>query len=153
MDQTGVVLLFLTMLLLGGVVVLWIAMANRRALHEMQHRERLAMIQKGLIPAPEADPLGFEAATFGEDEPRSPRAERWRTAGMLTIGFGLATMVLMTFAADAPMAALGIGGAFAILGGALLINGAQMSKDDDRRARIAASKQIRPAVPREPGAM
>ena len=28
----------------------------------MEHRERLAMIQRGLVPAPETDPLGFESA-------------------------------------------------------------------------------------------
>ena len=27
-------------------------MSNRRAVREMEHRERLAMIQRGLVPAP-----------------------------------------------------------------------------------------------------
>src|SRR5688572_10330532 len=103
------------------------AMANRRAVREMEHRERLAMIQRGLVPAPETDPLGFESAV-APFEGASLRSERWQTAGTLTIGLGLAFAVLLTFTADSSDVGLGIGGAFIVLGGAILLNGFQVRR-------------------------
>ena len=60
-SEESLVLLVVSVMIVGGIAVLWIAMANRRALREMEHRERIAMIQAGMVPAPEADPLAFEA--------------------------------------------------------------------------------------------
>ena len=60
MDAEEAVVLGMTVLILAGVAVLWMAMSNRRRFREMEHRERLAMIDRGLIPPPEVDPDGFE---------------------------------------------------------------------------------------------
>ena len=62
MSEEEVVLTSITIVVFASLGVLWMAMANRRAVREMEHRERLAMIQRGLLPAPESDPLGFEEA-------------------------------------------------------------------------------------------
>jgi hypothetical protein len=111
----------------------------------MEHRERLAMIERGLIPSPEADPLGFEAATSGSYD--GSRAERWRTAGITIAGLGLALMTLLSFTAGEPGVGIGVGGAFAILGFALLLNGSQLGKTEAIRRPPAQSRpQQRPIV-------
>ena len=115
-------------------------MTSRRAVREMEHRERLAMIQRGLVPAPETDPLGFESAV-APFEGDSLRSERWRTAGTLIIGLGLALAVLLTFTADASNVGLGIGGAFIILGAAILLNGYQLSRSRRPPPRPLAARR------------
>ena len=47
----------------AGVALMLMAMKNRRYMRELAHRERMAMIERGLVPAPESDPVLFEAAT------------------------------------------------------------------------------------------
>jgi hypothetical protein len=145
LEEGEVALFVLTLIVFGGLAVLWMAMVNRRAVREMEHKERLAMIQRGVVPAPETDPLGFEAATAPADS-LSPRAERWRSAGILCIGLGLALLMLLTFAAGEPGAGMGVGGAFAVLGGTLLFNSTQMDKGERTRPRPAPADS-RPSPP------
>jgi hypothetical protein len=105
------------------------AIVSRRRIREMEHRERLAMIERGLAPSPEADPAGFERRTGIARAAQSPHAARNRSAGVILIGFGLALAVLIAFAAGQPGVGLGIGGAFALLGAAFVVNGVLMSRD------------------------
>ena len=121
------ILLGLTILILAGVSVLWMAMLNRRRIREMEHRERLAMIDRGLVPPPELDPAGFEQQA-GLSRIDSPSAVRSRSAGVLMIGLGLGMMVLLTFAAEAPEIGVGVGGAFALLGAAFFVNAALLGR-------------------------
>ena len=137
MQEEEVVLIVVTMIVLGGMAVLFMAMSNRRALREMEHRERLAMIQRGLVPSPEMDPIAFEAAVAPPLEPVKPgRADRWRSAGVVCIGLGLGLIVMLTFAAGEPGAGLGVGGAFAMLGATLLFNGAHLRRSDPPRIHM-----------------
>lgn len=119
MQDVEVVLIVMTLMIFSGIGVLYMAMSNRRAWREMEHRERLAMIQRGIVPAPETDPLEFEAAVLPYQR-SSARSERWRSAGIITIGFGFALMMLLTFTAGEPAVGIGVGGAFAVLGATLL---------------------------------
>ena len=130
----------MSIVVFAALGVLWMAMTSRRAVREMEHRERLAMIQRGLVPAPETDPLGFESAV-APFEGDSLRSERWRTAGTLTIGLGLAFAVLLTFTADASNVGLGIGGAFIILGAAILLNGFQLGRSRRPAPRPLAARR------------
>jgi hypothetical protein len=114
------VLIVLLVFIFGGVVLMMTAMNNRRRLIEIAHRERVAMIERGLVPSPELDPAGFEAGA-GLDRRRGT-GERYRSAGVIMIGVGLGLMVLLAFAAGVPQIALGVGGAWAVLGAASLLN-------------------------------
>jgi hypothetical protein len=120
-SEEEVVLTIMMVIVFAALAVLWMAMSNRRAVREMEHRERLAMIQRGLVPAPESDPLGFETAV-GAFNDGSLKNERWRTAGTLTIGLGFALIILLTFSAGEFAIGFGVGGAFAVLGAAILVN-------------------------------
>jgi hypothetical protein len=151
LEDQEVVLVLVTLMVFAGIGVLFMAMSNRRALREMEHRERLAMIQRGLIPSPEADPLGFEAATLGPLEASaSVRSERWRSAGIMIIGLGLALMMLLSFTAGEPGVGIGIGGAFAVLGATLLLNGTHIGRSDIPRRRPTPSPRQYPYPPEPP---
>jgi len=127
------VVLFLSFVVVatGGVILMIAAMHNRRRLREMAHRERLAMIERGLVPSPESDPAGFEAAT-GLDVPvsRGPVAgERFRTIGIAMIGVGVGLALLISVAGGSASVGIGIGGAWAALGAASLLNYFLMSRE------------------------
>jgi hypothetical protein len=85
----------------------------------MAHRERLAMIERGLTPPSPVHP------EMRGDSPRqvgSARSRRSMSLGILTIGLGLGLGVMIGFAGGAPDAAVGIGGAIVLVGGALVVN-------------------------------
>ena len=113
-----------SLMIFAGVAVLWMAMSNRRALREMEHRERIALIQSGIVPAPEADPLAFE--TQFEPSSSLSRKDRWRTAGTLTVGLGMALLVLLSFTGNGDIG-FAVGGAFVVLGLSFLLNGTLLS--------------------------
>ena len=79
------------------------------------------MIQGGLIPSPELDPAGFEAGA-GLTRRTSGRGDRYRTAGIAMIGVGLGLMVLIAGAFEEFGVGFGVGGAWVMLGAALLTN-------------------------------
>ena len=119
--QGGTDWLFALLPLVGLIGVLsltahWIS--ARRTLRELEIKERVALIEKGLSPPPELMPTG------SVDEVHSPgtRADRYRTAGILFVGLGLALMLLLGAAANVPAIGVGVGGAIALLGAALIAN-------------------------------
>ena len=124
--------LIISLMVLSGVGLMIAAMMNRRRFREMEHRERLAMIERGVLPSPESDPIGFESgARFASTE--SDAGVRYRTAGVLMIGFGLGLLVLLTATADEPGMGVGLGGAFTMLGAASLLNYFLISRHEQLR--------------------
>jgi hypothetical protein len=149
LKEEEIILTLLAMLILAGVSVLWLAMVNRRQLRTMEHRERLAMIERGLIPAPEMDPAGFEQRSGLAPAEGSRSAARSRSGGIFLIGLGLALMVLLSFAAGVPGIGVGVGGAFAVLGAAFLFNGLMGDRREDLPYRPPVAMR-RPTPPGEP---
>ena len=125
-------LIFTVVIILAGVAILLTAMVNRRKVLEMKHRERLAMIERGLVPPPGLDPNGFERRGLGAPAP-SRSSARFRSAGVLLIGAGLGLMVILSFAAGQFGAGVGVGGAFALVGAALVLNGILSAGDEAAR--------------------
>jgi predicted phage tail protein len=123
--------------ILSGVAVIWMAMQSRRQIREMEHRERLAMIERGLVPPPELDPGAFERKFAATRTPESPGATRARSGGVIMISLGLALMFMLSFAAGAPGVGIGIGGAFALLGAGFFVNSLLMSRSGIHRPPIA----------------
>jgi hypothetical protein len=99
-----------------GLTAYWIS--ARRTLRELEIKERVALIEKGLSPPPELLPTG---SVDGVNVPAT-RADRYRTAGILFVGLGLALMLLLGAAAGQPQIGVGVGGAIAVLGAALIAN-------------------------------
>ena len=147
MNEEEVVVILITVVVFASLAVLWMAMVNRRAVREMEHRERLAMIQRGLLPAPESDPLGFEEGIEAFTG-AGLKSERWRTAGTLTVGLGVALMILLTFSAGEFAVGFGVGGAFVALGAAILFNGLHLGRS--QRPTRSYSRRPIPGSPTPP---
>ena len=122
MNEGTAVIIFMCLFILAGAVLLMTTMTNRRRLRELAYRERIAMIERGLIPPPELDPGRFEAASGMTSRADADPGSRYRTAGVTLIGFGLALMLLLSFVAGDAALGIGIGGAWAVLGAASLMN-------------------------------
>ena len=75
-SEETIVVLISTMGIMAGVAVIWMAMQSRRQIREMEHRERLAMIEKGIVPAPEVDPGAFDRRFGAAPATQSPGAVR-----------------------------------------------------------------------------
>jgi hypothetical protein len=130
-DVGGILAVSLPLILLvGGVAITVIALRGRQRLKELAVQERIAMIDKGLVPSPESDPAGFESAMARR--PVSGRALRYRSAGLVLTGMGLALMILLIFVMPAAVrgVAVGVGGAMTILGLTILGNGLLLARDD-----------------------
>jgi len=142
-----VVLIILSLMIVSGMGILWMAMSNRRAVREMEHRERLAMIQRGIVPAPETDPLAFDAQ-FAPPPPQ--KHERWRAAGVVIIGLGLAMMMLLTFTTREPELGIGVGGAFVVLGATFVVNASLRRADRNAYYYPPQNGAYRPPRPPQP---
>jgi hypothetical protein len=132
-------------LTIAGFGLVAYAFTARQRLRELAVKERIAMIEKGLMPAPERDPARFERLV-GARRRTSSRGTRYRSAGVVLMGLGLAMIVLLTFAAEAVETGLGVGGGLAVLGAAMFVNGLLLARDepDDFSAQSLDSRSTEP---------
>ena len=138
MDGDVSVVIVSALIFLSGLAVIWMAMQSRRQIREMEHRERLAMIERGLVPGM-VPGTEFEAGALDRQftparAPESRSASRARTGGVTLISLGLALMFMLTFAADQPEVGLGIGGAFALVGAGFYVNSVLINKANNTYA-------------------
>jgi hypothetical protein len=119
-DSQGVLALLIPIVaIVGWVIYAVVSVVMRSRIHELQMRERIAMVEKGLVPPPERDPAGFERAmppTPGIPQPppigyRHYRAYKHRSAGitMIAVGFGLMVMMYPNFRVGGFLVVVGIG--------------------------------------------
>ena len=136
------VLVPLSILTTGGVLLILMAMYQRTKTLEMQHRERLAMIEKGLVPEPGRNPAQFDTWQHAQT--------RWAPAvgtriGIMIMALGLGFMFIVGFAGGAGSAAIGVGGAIMVVGVAFIVNG-----ELQRRSQPPPMPPYRPHDPRGP---
>jgi len=115
--------------ILGWVVVSVVNSISRARVREVEVRERIAMIERGLVPAPEVDPGGFDRAMDRYDrmrfraDRRAYRAHgRYRRAGVTLLGVGFGLMLMLGFLTEEPRIGIGVGGFLAVLGLAFFLN-------------------------------
>lgn len=136
--------LFAMVFVLGmfaGVLVIFLAMRQRSQYLEMQHRERMAMIERGLTPGPSPIHRVIQArASSGGGSTRS------MTLGIVVIAIGLALMSIISIAAATPDVGVGIGGAIMIVGIAFVVN----SLVTRNMASVLADRPEPPAPPLPP---
>jgi len=116
-------------LLGGGVLVILMAMYQRTRTLEMKHRERMAMIERGLVPGPEKDPAAFETWQNRHDNPPG----RTTSIGVVAVAIGFGLMLLISFAGGDPRVGVGVGGAIVMLGLASVVNGEIQRRSQPRR--------------------
>jgi hypothetical protein len=135
---------FIPVLTLVGLFVLAALWLSRRArVRELVHRERLAMIEKGLIPPAELNP-GLMAGEMPSNVAAgsSRVASRFRSAGIMLIGLGTAIALVIGVTAGLPTVGLGIGGAVAAIGAAMIVNSVFANRE--RADSTAAPVDVRP---------
>jgi hypothetical protein len=105
--------------LAGGVIIIVVGIQQHTKKLEMRHRERLAMIERGLAPGPEKDPAAFN----GWQRRRAQPPGRSTSIGVVAIALGIGLMLMIGVAGGAGEAAIGVGGSIVVLGIAFIIIG------------------------------
>jgi hypothetical protein len=101
------------------IIVLTLSKARVR---ELEVRERIAMIERGLVPPPEVDPRGFDRAMRVLETAKHRAPGRHRRAGITLIGVGFGLMMLIGVAGSSMSEGIGVGGFFVIMGLAFFVN-------------------------------
>jgi hypothetical protein len=137
------------LLVVGGLGLIAYSISGRQRMRELLMKERIALIERGLVPPPEVDPTRFEALVHPPDTQvrlRSPagaaRGARYRSAGVMVMGFGAAVFLLLTFAADIAGVGFGIGGGFVILGAAMFVNGMLIAREPPSAAEYPPPSSV-----------
>jgi hypothetical protein len=130
-DGSSLVFLIPIVAIVGVFTYSIVRTLARSRVRELEIRERIAMIERGLVPAPEVDPRGFERAMGRLElherlERRQRRmyagGARHRRAGVTLIGVGFGLMVLIAFTAGEAAVAIGVGGFLVVVGLAFFLN-------------------------------
>ena len=95
-----------------GVFVIFLAMRQRSEVLERQHRERMAMIERGQIPLPDQN------LTIRRGSGASSRS---LSLGIIVVGLGLALITIIGIAGETPTVGIGIGGAIVIVGASFIV--------------------------------
>ena len=128
-DLSVFILLLFAALIGGGFILIFGMLRSRTRLRELAIKERIALIEKGLVPSPEVDPARFEALIGGRRTP-SLRGARYKTAGVMLMGLGVGLLLLISFAANEPQVGFGVGGGMTVIGLAALLNGVMQGADE-----------------------
>jgi uncharacterized protein DUF6249 len=125
--------------IMGAFIYAIIQTISRSRVRELEVRERIAMIERGLVPPPEVDPGGFDRAMSRyerhrsrDDDWRRRTPGRYRSAGITMIGVGFGLMLLIGVAGDSPSSAVGVGGFLVVMGLAFFVNSWMERERDDR---------------------
>ena len=118
--------------IVGGFTYSIVRSLAHARIRELEVRERIAMIERGLVPPPEKDPQGFDRAMSRYDRARAlddedgdwaPRpVRRYRSAGVTLMGIGFGLMLMIGVAGGAVEAGIGVGGFVVVLGLAFFVN-------------------------------
>jgi Domain of unknown function (DUF6249) len=131
-DDSSLVFLIPIVAIIGVFAYSIVRTLARSRVRELEIRERIAMIERGLVPAPEVDPRGFDRAMGRLDlhERRRERLQRrmqgggarHRRAGVTLIGVGFGLMLLIAFTSGDESVAIGVGGFLVVVGLAFFVN-------------------------------
>lgn len=106
-------------MILGGIYIILQAMTKRQRIVEMSHKERLAMIERGMVPPAHMAPAPAGHG-FAPTQASGATRARLLSGGIMVIAFGVGLILLIGVSGGATEAAFGIGGAIAVLGIALI---------------------------------
>jgi uncharacterized protein DUF6249 len=115
-SQSVIALVIPIVAITGWALYAIVAVVMRARVRELEVRERIAMIEKGMVPPPERDPGAFEKAVGATElEPtrdyRQYRAYKHRSAGitMVAVGLGLWVMMYPNFRVGGFLVVVGLG--------------------------------------------
>ena len=106
----------------GGILVAIVSTISKGRVRELEIRERIAMIERGMVPPPEADPAGFERSLRSVESIQFRQAgARHRSAGVIVMSIGFGLMTLIAFTAGEVSVGIGVGGFLVIIGLGLFV--------------------------------
>ena len=115
-------------IVLGGIGLIAVLLRGHQRLRELAVQERIAMIERGLVPPPEADPAAFDRL-LNSRRPVSRTGARFRSAGLMIMGVGAAMTILLAFVPRLPLLGFGVGGAITVIGLTAFLQGWLLSAD------------------------
>jgi hypothetical protein len=135
----------------GGILSGIVATLSKARVRELEIRERIAMIEHGLVPPPERDPKGFEQQMRVVDHVQQRHVgPRFRSGGIMVMSVGLGLMTLLWFV-GVEREAIGIGGFLVMIGLGLFVNSlfaAPIPKYPPQQAPTAQTEHS-PETPRQ----
>ena len=134
--------------IIGAFTYAIVQTLSRGRVRELEVRERIAMIEQGLVPPPEVDPRGFDRAMDRYDRQRDRSSVRHRRAGVTLMGVGFGLMLLIGVAGDSMSAGIGVGGFLVIMGLAFFINSLFEQQNDPYPPTSRPSMTSAPEPPR-----
>jgi hypothetical protein len=105
-----------SLVVLSGVFIVVMGLRQRSQQLEMRHKERMAMIERGILPVAES------LAESGPMIRGGSGSSRFMTLGVVIVAIGLGLATVVSVAGGAPEAGLGVGGGIAIIGAAFIVN-------------------------------
>jgi hypothetical protein len=151
-DRAAWVFLIPIIAIIGGCLTAIAATLAKARVREAEIRERIAMIEKGLVPPPEVDPGAFERHIDHYDRhsfrDRSRASGRHRRGGVILTAIGFGLWVLIGFTTRDFSMGAGVGGFMVILGLAFLV--ISMFDDGQQRSWPGGSPSPAPAEPHSP---
>ena len=132
----------------AGVFIVYMGLRQRSQQIEMQHRERMAMIERGQIPLSEPTHARHSGERFGStyDVPST----RAMSIGIIVVGLGIALMTIISIAGESPEVGVGVGGAIAILGGAFIVRSFVVRPSEPPPSAAREFRGMPPATRSEP---
>jgi len=121
----------------GGFAVFITALIRRGQVAEFRHRERMAMIERGIQPPADAPDV-----YVGGRRTSSARM----TFGIVISGLGLALVMLISFAAGEPGVGFGVGGAVTTLGAAFIVSALVVKREPDTPG-LPSRPRVEPPAP------
>ena len=103
----------------SGVFIVVMGLRQRSQQLEMRHKERMAMIERGLVLGPEDSFSHGGGRTVASRQGFSPRA---MSLGIVVVAIGLGLMSIISLAGESPQIGVGVGGAIAIIGAAFIVS-------------------------------
>lgn len=125
----------------SGVLIVFMGLRQRSQQLEMHHRERMAMIERGMVPVDERHP-SLGPAPAGVMGTRRGAPSRALSLGIVVVAIGLGLMSIVSIAGGAPETGVGLGGAIVIVGAAFIAIGLM--------ARTHPPEAVPPPVPPMP---
>jgi hypothetical protein len=137
----------ITVIVGSFIYAIFQTMAKSRV-RELEIRERIAMIERGLMPPPEVDPRGFDRALHRlERQQFRSRAGRHRRAAVTLMGIGFGLMILLGFLTGDGRMAFAVGGFLAVLGLAFFINSLIDNREEPPARTLSGPAWSPPAPP------
>ncbi len=153
MEEVVVILLMGSLAIITGTILILMAMWRRMKFREMHHRERMAMIERGMMPPAESHPTSPSFQPQFHDH-RSVTGRRMLSGGIAVIGLGLGLMVLIGVAGEAPEVAFGLGGSIIVVGLAFvviaLVQGERPQQPGSGPPSFMAAPSVPPSSPFTP---